>query len=116
VYRWRESDSGLGIELGNSSHDAKENSIRGSTSKGNSTDACEEDGSSRRSVEASVMGCGAKGMTQLKGRPGQLGDQEEPLLPEKAWTRRRLVHGCDEPYESRGSCERLEVSVPRSFI
>ena len=55
VFRWRESDSGLGIELGNSSHDAKGNSIRGRTSKGDITDACEEDGSSRRSVEASVM-------------------------------------------------------------
>ena len=43
VYRWRESDLGLGIELGNSSHDAKGNSVRGSTSKGDITDACEED-------------------------------------------------------------------------
>ena len=56
VFRWRDSDSGLGIELGNSSHDAKENSIRGSTSKGDITDACEEDGLSRSSVEAPVMG------------------------------------------------------------
>jgi hypothetical protein len=42
-------------------------------------------------------------MTQLNGGLGQLGDQEEPLLPEKACFRKRQVHGCDEPYEPRGS-------------
>ena len=61
VYRWRESDSGLGIELGNSSHDAKGNSIRGRTSKGDITDACEEDGLSRSSVEAPVIGVERRG-------------------------------------------------------
>jgi hypothetical protein len=42
-------------------------------------------------------------MTQLNGRLGQLGDQEELLLPKKVCSRKRQMQGCEEPCESRGS-------------
>jgi hypothetical protein len=61
VYRWRESDLGSGTELGKSSSDAKENSIRGSPSKGDITDVLEDVRSSNSSVEASVMGVERRG-------------------------------------------------------
>jgi hypothetical protein len=84
VYRWRESDSGLGPELGKSSGDAKGKAIRGNPEMRN-TDALEDGGSASSSVEAPVMGVEPRGRhSKTGGHYGQLSNQEEPpLSPEK---------------------------------
>jgi hypothetical protein len=84
VYRWRESDSGLDMELGKSSGDGKGKAIRGNPEMRN-TDALEDGGSARSSVEAPVMGVEPRGRHSKTGEHyGQLRNQEEPpLSPER---------------------------------
>ena len=66
MYRWRESDSGLGTELGKSSGDAKGKAIRGNPEMRN-TAALEDGGSASSSVEAPAMG------VEPRGRHSQTG-------------------------------------------
>ena len=84
MYRWRESDSSLGTELGKSSGDAKGKAIRGIPEMRN-TDALEDGCSASSSVEAPVMGVEPRGRhSKTGGHYGQLRNQEEPpLSPER---------------------------------
>jgi len=84
VYKQRESDSGLGRELGKSSGDAKGKAIRVIPEMRN-TDALEDGGSTHSSVEAPVIGVEPRGRhSKTGGYYGQLGNQEEPpLSPER---------------------------------